>query len=238
MKSNFMFALAALLAFAPVAAFCAEEKADKEAAAENAGPTDAEKAKAAKLLKATGGKAFLKFAKAKPLAEMGGYPIVVALLPDGKPMSAFMKQKIFTRKEFKELAMNNFVVVTVPLKASKDGKSIDTRMLKEEDAVKFIENFGLSETVVAQAKNAGKPEPKATDMAHYPAVICVDSLCQKLIFRVSPPDGVSMKENPKAVFGIWLSQIADQFRQTGVEPVITPLVQKILDNPTGEKQKK
>lgn len=235
MKLNLLLALAAALVCAPMTSVFAADAKDKEEAAEKAGPTDAEKAKAAKLLKQTGGKYVVKFSKVKHIAEMGGYPVLVAMLPEGNQVGAFIKQKILTRKEFKELAMNNFVTVVVQMKLSKDGKSIDTRSMRDADAIKVMENFGVTESAKQQAASAGKPEPKPTDARLYPAILLLDSLCQKEIDRV-PLDNASLKDDPKAVFGIWLTQLVDRLAKTGIEVKHTPLVDKILENPTGEKK--
>lgn len=226
MKMNLVFALAAALAAAPLlTAAAAEEKKDAEPAAEAAGPTPAQ-LKARKQKKPS----YTKFAEAQHAAEKCAQPLVVALLPVGRPDVQFLEQKIFKRKEFlKDFARANCVLAFVKIKADgKDPKKIETRGLKEPE-LKFLENYAVSEKAVAQAKQQGKDEPKYTDMKNYPAVICVDATGQKELFRLSAYD----KEGG---FGVWLSQVVDNFRSAGVEPTLSEAVNKIIENPDDPKK--
>lgn len=242
MKFNLMFTFAALLACAPVSATFAAEKADKaadkEAAAEKTGPSEAEIAKAKKILKMNGGKFYRKFPVAKDLAEKSNLPIVALMYAEGdQTVSGILKKMVFMRKEFKEYASQNCVLVEIPFK-TKDGKTIDTKPIKDPNIVRFLENFGLDERAAKQAVAQGKPEPKALDLKNYPAVVCVDPLCQKALFRASSVDRNLLKENPKAVFGVWLSSFDGFFRSAGFEPAVSAAIQKILDDPMGENSKK
>ncbi len=227
MKLNLVFALAAVLAASPLLpAAAAEEKEKKDAAAaEAAGPTP-EQLKARKAKKPS----YTKFAEAQAMAERCAQPLVVALLPEGRPDLQFFKQKILNRKEFlKDFAKANCVLAFMKIKPDgKDAKKIDTRGLKEPE-IKFLENFAVSEKAVAQAKQQNKDEPKFTDMKCYPAVICVDATGQKELFRLADYD----KEGG---FGVWLSQVVDHFRAAGVEPVVSELVNKIIENPDDPKK--
>ncbi len=225
MKLNLVFALAAVLAASPLLPVAAaEEKKDAEAA-ETAGPTP-EQLKARKAKKPS----YTKFAEAQAVAEKCGQPLIVALLPEGRPDVQFLKQKIFLRKEFqKDFAKANCVLAFVKIKQDgKDAKKIDTRGMKEPE-LKFLENFAVSEKAVAQAKQQNKDEPKFTDMKCYPAVICVDATGQKELFRLADYD----KEGG---FGVWLSQVVDSFRSAGIEPTVSPLVNKIIENPDDPKK--
>ncbi|MGN0853884.1 MAG: hypothetical protein ACI4Q3_11005 [Kiritimatiellia bacterium] len=242
MKFDLMFALAAVLVCAPVAATFAaagkEAAADKEAAAEKTGPTEAEIAKAKKILKANGGKFYRKFQIAKDLAEKSNLPLVALVYAEGdQSVSSVLKKMVLSRKEFKEYAAQNCVLVEIPLK-TKDGKTVDTKPIKDPNVVRFIENFGLDEKMASQAASQGKAEMKATDLKNYPAVICVDPLCQKTLFRAGKVDNNLLKENPKAVFGVWLSSFDGFFRSQGFEPTVSAAIQKILDDPMGENGKK
>lgn len=226
MKIHLAFALAAVLAASPFVAVEAAEKAEK-AAAEQAGPTP-EQLKARKLVKAK--PVYTKFETAKELAEKSGFPLLVAVLPDS-PAAAFLKQKVLNRKEFvKEFVARNCVLVFLKVKAdSRNPKKIDVKPLKEGET-KFLENYAVSEKAIALAKQQNKDEPKFSDMSCYPAVICVDSMCQKELFRLASYD----KEGG---FGVWLSQVVDSFKSAGIEPEVSALVQKVLDNPDDRKWK-
>ena len=214
MKLNLVFALAAVLAASPLLPVAAAEEKKDAAAAETAGPTP-EQLKARKAKKPS----YTKFAEAQAVAEKCGQPLIVALLPEGRPDVQFLKQKIFLRKEFqKDFAKANCVLA----------KKIDTRGMKEPE-LKFLENFAVSEKAVAQAKQQNKDEPKFTDMKCYPAVICVDATGQKELFRLADYD----KEGG---FGVWLSQVVDSFRSAGIEPTVSPLVNKIIENPDDPKK--
>lgn len=225
MKLNLVFALAAVLAASPLLPVAAAEEKKDAAAAETAGPTP-EQLKARKAKKPS----YTKFAEAQAVAEKCGQPLIVALLPEGRPDVQFLKQKIFLRKEFqKDFAKANCVLAFVKIKQDgKDAKKIDTRGMKEPE-LKFLENFAVSEKAVAQAKQQNKDEPKFTDMKCYPAVICVDATGQKELFRLADYD----KEGG---FGVWLSQVVDSFRSAGIEPTVSPLVNKIIENPDDPKK--
>ncbi len=224
MKINLVFALAAVLAVSPLTPVPAAEK-EADAAAESTGPTPAQlKARKAKRTDYT------KFAVAKDVAEKCALPLVVAIFPDGNPSVVFLRQKIIKRKEFlKDFAAKNCVLCFMRIKPDgKDPKKIDTRGLKEPD-IKFLENFAVTDKAIAAAKRANKPDPTYKDMNLYPAVLVVDSQCQKELFRFAPYD----KEGG---FGVWLSQVVDSFRTAGIEPTISEAVNKIIENPDDPKK--
>ncbi|MGN0846651.1 MAG: hypothetical protein ACI4RA_04620, partial [Kiritimatiellia bacterium] len=197
----------------------------KDAVAEAAGPTP-EQLKARKAKKPS----YTKYAEAKLMAEKCGLPLVVAALPDSNPAAQFLKQKVINRKEFlKDFAAQNCVLAFMKIKADgKDHKKIDTRGLKEPE-LKFLENFAVSDRDVSQAKQQNKPEPTYKDLHLYPLVIMVDSQCQKELFRFA-------KYDREGGFGVWLSQVVDSFRTAGIEPTISPLVNKIIENPDDPKK--
>lgn len=245
MKTNLVFALAAVLAVAPLVATAAAEKKDaaekkevaekkdapakKDAAEEKSDEVTPAMLKARKLKKPT----YTKFDPAKTAAEKCGQPMLVALLPQLPKVSEALqelKQKVLKHKAFeKDFALKNCVLLVMTVKVdSKDPKQIDLKPLKEPEQ-KFLENFVVSQEMISRAKQYNQTEPKYTDTKCYPVVICVDSTCQRELFRLGSYD----KEGG---FGVWLSTVADSFRSKGIEPEISPLVQKILDNPDDKKK--
>ena len=228
MKTNLVFALAAVLALSPLMPVSAADKEKKEdaAAAEATDQPTPEQLKARKAKKPS----YTKLVEAKTVAEKTGLPLIVALLPDGNPAVQFLKQKVINRKEFlKDFAAQNCVLCFVKIKPDpKAPKKIETRGMKEPE-LKFLENFVVNEHMIKRAEQQKKDEPKYTDLAVYPAVICLDSQCQKEIFRFAAYD----KEGG---FGVWLSQVVDSFRTAGIEPKISPLVNKIIENPDDPKK--
>lgn len=263
MKINLMFALAAVLAAAPLvsvsAAKASAKAAAKEEAKEEAKASDKETAKgkekaSAKAeakeekkdeaadtsagptpaqLKARKAKkpSYTKYFEAKTVAEKCGQPLIVALLPEGNPAVQFLKQKVMNRKEFlKDFALKNCVLLYFKIKIdSKDPKKIDTKQLKDSE-VRFLENYAVSEKQIQQAKANSKPEPTYKDSNCYPAVICVDSTGQKELFRLGSYDR-------EGGFGVWLSTVVDNFKSAGFEDLnISPLVNKILENPDDPKK--
>ena len=226
MKTNLVFALAAVLALSPLMPVSAADKEKKDDAAEATDQPTPEQLKARKAKKPS----YTKFVEAKTVAEKAGLPLIVALLPDGNPAVQFLKQKVINRKEFlKDFAAQNCVLCFVKIKPdAKNPKQIETRGMKEPD-LKFLENFVVNEHMKKRAEQQKKDEPKYTDLASYPAVIVVDSQCQKELFRFAAYD----KEGG---FGVWLSQVVDSFRTAGIEPRISPLVNKIIENPDDPKK--
>lgn len=225
MKMNLVFALAAVLAAAPMAPLsAADEKAKDEAAETPAGPTP-EQLKARKSKKPS----YAKYAEARAVAEKAGQPLVVAIFPDGHPGAKFLKQKVMNKATFmKDFAQKNCVIAFMRVKPdNKDVKKIDTRSLKEPD-IKFLENFAVSKHDIARAKQQNKSEPTYKDWNIYPSVIVVDVAADKELFRFP-------KYDPEGGYGVWLSQVVDLFRATGIEPSISAAVQKIVDNPDDRK---
>ena len=229
MKMNLVCALAAVLAVAPLAAAPEAKDKAKDEAAEQTGPTP-EQLKARKAKRPS----YTKFVEAKAVAEKCGLPLMVAAIPElsgpaGASM-AVLKQKVLNQKAFmKDFAAQNCVFVFMKIKPdSKNPKVVDTKPMKEPE-LKFIENFVVSKQMIAKAKMQNQDEPKATDIKCYPAVICLDSTCQKELFRLAPYD-------KDGGFGVWLSQVVDMFRSANIEPVVSPLVQKIIDNPDDQKK--
>ncbi len=227
-KLNLAFALAAVLAASPLLPGTAAEEKAKDAAAEEAAsnePTPAQ-LKARKQKKPS----YTKFAEAKAVAERCNLPLFVAILPDGDASVAELKQKVINHKAFmKDFAQKNCVVAFMKVKSdSKDKKKIDTRGLKEPD-LKFLENFAVSAHDIAEAKARNDDEPKYTDRRNFPVLICVDAQCQKELFRIK-------KYDKEGGFGVWLSQVVDSFRAANIEPVVSPLVTKIIENPDDPKK--
>ena len=226
MKLNLMAALTAVLAFSPLMAAPATDKG-KDAPAADSSEVTPEQLKFRKLVKTK--PSYTKYVDAKNLAEKSGFPLIVVVLPD-TPNVAFLK-KVLTRKEFvKEFVSQNCVLVFMKVKLdSKNPKKIDVKPLKEVE-LKFLENHVVSDRAIHQAKQQNKEEPKFSDTSCYPLIICMDSAGQKELFRMGAYD----KEGG---FGVWLSTVVDSFKSAGIEPVISPLVQKIIDNPDDKKWK-
>ena len=193
-------------------------------------PSEAAVAKALKAKKPM----YTKFADAKEAAWNCQQPLLVALIVGDDEKS-------------KHLDAANCVLLVWRLKPSKPevpqtrGRrrgpppkptAIETRPLKPQET-EFLSKFAVSSRAIAKAR--GGAAPKFSDIACYPTVLCVDPECRNLYFR-DPKYDTSLS-NPNASFGVWFSELVDMFRgKTGREPVITPAIQKIVDNPTEPKK--
>lgn len=200
----------------------AKEKPADEAADE--GPTPAQ-LKARKMKKPM----YMKAAEALKVAEAANQPIMLVFLVDRDPVSDFLRQKVLTNKLFRdELAKQNLVLLTVKIKPEQPKgrekpKKIDLKGMKEAE-VKLIQNFGLDEKAAKQAAAQGQPERTYMDLANYPAVIGLSADGTKHLFRMGRYD-------KDGGMGVWISTVADTLRSAGFEPVISPKIQKVLDNP-------
>ena len=218
-KLNLAFALAAVLAASPLLPGTAAEEKAKDAAAEEAAsnePTPAQlKARKAK-------KPFYsKFSEAKTVAENCNQPLFVAVLPDeSNPVLNELKQKVLKNKVFlKDFAQKNCVVAFMRVKIdSRDKKKIDLRGLKEPE-LKFLEKFAV----------AKEDDTRYTDLRSYPVMVCMDAKCKNNLFRIK-------KYDKEGGFGVWLCEVVGFFRTTSVEPVVSPAVTKIIENPTEPKK--
>ena len=233
--------LAAAMALLPTALTAAPEKApakdapakeapakEKEKPAEEAaadeGPTPAQ-LKARKAKKPM----YMKAAEALKVAEAANQPIMLVFLVDRDPVSDFLRQKVLTNKLFRdELAKQNFVLLTVKIKPEQPKgrerpKKVDLKGMKETE-LKLIQNFGLDEKAAKQAAAQGQPERTYMDLVNYPAVIGLSADGTKHLFRMGRYD-------KDGGMGVWISTVADTLRSAGFEPVISPKIQKVLDNP-------
>ena len=210
-------------------------------------PDEAAVAKALKAKKPM----YTKFAEAKEAAWNCQQPLLVALLVGNDEKSKQLEAKALRRKEFaKDFVSANCVLLVWRLKPGKpevpqtQGRgrrrgpppkptTIESRSLKQPE-VDFLSKFAVSAQAIANAKRRGDHEPKYTAIANYPTVVCIDSECKKLYFR--DPKYDASAGSPAASFGVWFSQVVDWFRKTGQEPVLTPALQKIVDNPTEPKK--
>ncbi len=207
-------------------------------------PSEAAVAKALKAKKPM----YTKFADAKEAAWNCQQPLLVALIVGDDEKSKHLDAKALRRKEFaKDFVPANCVLLVWRLKPSKPevpqtrGRrrgpppkptAIETRPLKPQET-EFLSKFAVSSRAIAKAR--GGAAPKFSDIACYPTVLCLDPECRKLYFR-DPKYDTSLN-NPNASFGVWFSELVDMFRgKTGREPVITPAIQKIVDNPTEPKK--
>ncbi len=207
-------------------------------------PSEAAVAKALKAKKPM----YTKFADAKEAAWNCQQPLLVALIVGDDEKSKHLDAKALRRKEFaKDFVPANCVLLVWRLKPSKPevpqtrGRrrgpppkptAIETRPLKPHET-EFLSKFAVSSRAIAKAR--GGAAPKFSDIACYPTVLCLDPECRKLYFR-DPKYDTSLN-NPNASFGVWFSELVDMFRgKTGREPVITPAIQKIVDNPTEPKK--
>ena len=202
----------------------AKEKAADEAPAEE-GPTPAQ-LKARKMKKPV----YMKAAEAIKVAEAANQPILLFFLVDRDPVSDFLRQKVLSNKLFRdELAKQNVVMLTIKIKpempknARERPKKIDLKGVKEAER-KLIENFGLDEKAAKQAVANGGPERTYMDIVNYPAVIGLSPDGMKHLFRMGRYD-------KDGGMGVWISTVADTLRAAGFEPVVTPKIQKVLDNP-------
>lgn len=231
---NVALALAAAMAFLPTALTAAPEKAPaKEKAAAEApaeeGPTPAQ-LKARKAKKPV----YIKAAEALKVAEDANQPILLFFLVDRDPVSDFLRQKVITNKLFRdELAKQNFVLLTVKIKPEQPKgrekpKKIDLKGMKDAE-LKLIQNFGLDEKANKQAMANGQPERTHMDLSNYPAVIGLSPDGTKHLFRMGRYD-------KDGGMGVWISTVADTLRTAGFEPVVTPKLQKVLDNPDDPKK--
>ncbi len=243
------FAAAALAAPLVHAADAAPAKAKEPAApAKEALPPVPDEAAVAKAIKVKR-PFYTKFAEAKDVAWKCQQPLVVAFLPAGDQTSQMLEAKALKHKAFaKEFVPANCVLLLWRLKPGKvemppmQGRgrraapppkptTIDARPFKPHE-VKFLNAFAVSPQVRANAKRNNGPDAKFTDMANYPAVICVDPSCTKLLFR-----GPKFDSSLGLVgFGAWMSQIVDLYRGAKREPVVSPALQKIVDNPSEPKK--
>ena len=233
MNSKMTFALAMLLAVASTALDAApakeKEAAPAEAAAEGPTPAQLKARKAKKPI-------YMKAVEAFKAAEAAAQPVLAFIFIDQNPASDFLEKKVLTNKLFRDdLAKDNVVLLKIKVKhdqGGKDpktkGKKIDLRGLKEKER-KIVENFGLDEKAAAQAAKADKPELTYLDAVNYPAVICLSPDGSKQIFRMGRFDS-------QGGMGVWISTVADTLRAAGFEPVVSPKLQKVLDNPDDPKK--
>ena len=211
-------------------------------------PDEAAVAKALKAKKPM----YTRFADAKEAAWNCQQPLFVALLADNDEKSKKLESKALRQKAFvKDFAPANCVLLIWRLKPSKpevpqyQGRgrrrappppkptTIEARTLKTQES-DFLTKFAVSQQAKSNAKKRGGPELKFTSISCYPTIVCVDPGCRKLYFR-DPKYDASLG-SPNASFGAWLTQTVDMFRKTKRELVISPAVQKILDNPTEPKK--
>lgn len=215
-----VMALVAALTLLPTAVTAAPEKKAEPAA--EAGPTPAQ-LKARKLKKLTG---YTKIEQTVKVAEAANQPIMAFVFIEQNPVSDFLEKKVFSNRTFRnELAKQNVVLMKLKLKLdakSKGDKKIDLKGLKEPER-KFIENFGLDERRAAQLKRQNK-EIDAMHAMNYPAIIGLSPDGLKQLFRMGSYDR-------DGGMGVWISTVVDTLRSAGFEPEITPVIQKILDDP-------
>lgn len=215
-----VMALVAALTLLPTLVTAAPEKKAEPAA--EAGPTPAQ-LKARKLKKLTG---YTKFEQTVKVAEAANQPIMAFVFIEQNPVSDFLEKKVFSNRTFRnELAKQNVVLMKLKLKLdakSKGDKKIDLKGLKEPER-KFIENFGLDERRAAQLKRQNK-EIDAMHAMNYPAIIGLSPDGLKQLFRMGSYDR-------DGGMGVWISTVVDTLRSAGFEPEITPVIQKILDDP-------
>ena len=236
MKEPMMIAAAAMLVAAPLTLAAASEKAAPEkAAAETAeaaapeGPTPAQ-LKARKAKKPI----YMKVAEALKVAEATAQPLLVFMVVERDPASDFLEKKVLTYKAFRdELVKQNFVLLKLKIKAAAPAnakerpKKIDLKGMKPAEQ-KIVENFGLDESAAAQAKKNDK-ELTYNDIVNYPAVICLSPDGMKQLFRMG-------KFDKDGGMGVWISTVVDTLRSCGIDPVVSPKVQKIIDNPDDPKK--
>ena len=237
---NATLVLAAAMTLLPTVLTAAPEKAPaKEKAAEPAAPAKDKPAAEApadegptpaqlKARKAKDPRGYRKADKALQVAEAANQPILLFFLVDGDRFASDILKKIIVDKNFKELTQPNVVILTVTIKPEQPKgrekpKKIDLKGKKDAE-LKLIQNFGLDEKAAKQAAANGGAERTYMDIVNYPAVIGLSPDATKLLFRMGRYD-------KDGGMGVWISTVADTLRAAGYEPVITPKIQKVLDNP-------
>lgn len=253
-------AAAALVAAAPLALSAAPDAKKADPPAKEAKPAKApakvqeaplpEKPDAAAVAKALKAKrpAYTKFAEAKEAAWKCQQPLLVALVVGGEEKSRLLESKVLKHRVFaKDFVPPNCVLLVWRLKPGKPEEpqaqgrgrrrgpppkptTIDARPLKQPE-LDFLTKFAVSPAAAANARRRGGAEPKFTSISCYPTVLCLDPACRKLYFR-DPKYDTSLG-NPNASFGVWASEMVALFQgKTGRETVVSPALQKIVDNPT------
>ena len=211
-------------------------------------PDEAAVAKALKAKKPV----YTKFAEAKEAAWNCQQPLLVALLVGDDETSKKLEAKALRQRAFaKDFVPANCVLLVWRLKPGKpevpqaQGRgrrrgpppkptTIESRSLKPLE-VEFLTKFAVSALAISNAKRRGVAEPKYSSISCYPTVVCVDPACAKLYFR-DPKYDASLS-NPNVSFGSWFAEMVNMFRsKTGREPVVTPAIQKIVENPTEPKK--
>ena len=230
---NATIVLAAAMTLLPTVLTAAPEKAPaKEKAAEPAAEAPADEGPTPAQLKARKAKKplYMKAAEAIKVAEAANQPILLFFLVDRDPLSEFLRQKVLSNKLFRdELAKQNVVMLTIKIKpempknAKEKPKKIDLKGMKDAER-KLIENYGLDEKAAKQAAANGGAERTYMDIVNYPAVIGLSPDATKHLFRMGRYD-------KDGGMGVWISTVADTLRTAGFEPVVTPKIQKVLDNP-------
>lgn len=233
MKLNLMMVLAAALVLAPAyTTFAADEPA-------------AEKVKAKPKKKMAKKPLYTKFAEAMAVAENNDEPVLVLFAVDnagGKKSPAekksdaskILEKELFRTPQFaQDYAKSNLVLLKMKLKTDKQGEAIDGKSsLKTAEERRFVDTHGLNPEAAKKAKQNNK-KLKPLDIDNYPAVICIKGNLdkQEVLFRLPPyrsDDG----------FGPWLAALDGLLRGKKIEPVVSPKVQKILDDPTAFGGKK
>lgn len=206
-------------------------------------PDEVAIAKAKKAKKA----AYMKFAEAREMAWKCQQPLVVALLPQGDTRSLALEKVLKERAFLKDFVPANCVLLVWRLKPGKiempEGQgrrrngpppratTIDARPLKAAET-KFLTAFAVTPEMKANASRNNQPEPKFSEMRNYPQILCVNPWGSKLLFRAPRYEA----DKGKAGFGAWMSQMVDLFRGHQFEPVLTPSLEKIVENPTEPKK--
>jgi len=222
MKLKLMMALAAALALAPAhMTYAADEPAPEK-----------EKAKPKK--KVAKKPMYTKFSEAMKVAEAIEEPVLVLMCFDQDKLGVTLEKELFKWPQFaKDYAKSNLILLKMKLKPTKDGKKVDLKAsFKTENEKRFLENNGIDEKAAAQAKQKGETLA-AVDAKNYPAIVCVkgNEENQELLFRM---DRYDKDGGP----GVWLTSLDALLRTKEIEPVVSKVVQKILDDPTSVAGKK
>lgn len=168
---------------------------------------------------------YKKYKEAKKVAEANNEPILLFMLKDDEP-SKFIEQKLMKFAPFlKDFAQKNIVVMLIKLKSdSKNNNKVSLKTLKE-DELKLIENFGVNEALSKQLAAKDKDKKlNPSDAINYPAVVFIAPDGARELFRCP-------KYDVRGGVGVWLSNVVDGFRTAGLEPVISPKLEKLLEDP-------
>ena len=174
---------------------------------------------------------YVKFDEAEKISAKAEEPIVAFLLLDEDEKSDLISEMVLKRKEFmKELAKPNFVVwapQAFKRNAAKKSK-LDAKKIPAETRA-FLEKAVVTPNMVERARQSGQTPPEFDDANLYPLVMVLSPGGEKELYRFPRFDA-------DGGFAVWIMTIRDKMSESGMSPVITKPIQKILDNPLADSK--